>query len=172
MKRRKAIAQMGLGITTIISFPAWASGWNRLTLKNARYLEDHESDTLTAMVDTIIPKTDTPGAKELGVPELIQKIVKDCYDPKSQAAFASSLFMTDAVALSKYGDSFIHLNGEQQSEVLKSMAGSEYPDQKNALNTIKQMTIEGYTKSEYYMQNVSHFEMAPNRYIGCVTLKI
>ena len=64
MKRRKAIAQMGLGITTIIISSLEASGWNRLT-QNARYLEDHESDTLTAMVDTIIQNGHT-GCKRIG----------------------------------------------------------------------------------------------------------
>ena len=67
--------------------------------------------------------------------------------------------MTDAVALSKYGDSFIHFERGATIGSIKIDGWIGYPDQK-CVNTIKQMTIEGYTKSEYYMQNVSHFEMA------------
>lgn len=33
---------------------------------------------------------------------------------------------------------------------------------------IKRMTVDGYMGSEYVMTNITKYEMAPNRYHGCV----
>lgn len=168
INRRSALTSIATGLGAVIALPSWANGWNKKSLHNYAFLGDHDEEVLSAITDTIIPKTSTPGANELGVPQLIQKIVKDCYDPKSQEALALGLVTTDAVALSEYGNSFINLNKDQRLDVLKKMSVSEYPTQKNFLNMIKRMTIDGYTGSEYFMTNVSKFEFAPNRYYGCV----
>jgi hypothetical protein len=154
IKRRLALGTIATGIGALMTLPSWAIGWNSKSLKGYSFLAEHEEDLLSAITNTIIPKTDTPGANELGVPQLIQKIVKDCYDPKSQDAFSMGLVTTDAVALSEYGNSFVQLNKEQRLEILKKMAVSDY--------------TESYMQSEYVMTNITKFEFAPNRYYGCV----
>lgn len=171
IRRRSAIARMAVGIGAMISMPAWATGWNANSLTNYSFLSPSDNALLSAIADTIIPKTDTPGAVELGVPQFIQKIVKDCYDQAAQNNLSMGLVTTDAVALSEYGNPFVSLNKIQRMDVLTKMSTSIYPDQKNFLNSIKRMVIDGYMGSEYAMTNITKFEMAPNRYYGCVPVK-
>lgn len=168
IKRRKALATLATGFGAMISIPSWAIGWNKRNLKDFAILTAEDDLLLGAIVDTILPKTDTPGAKELGVPQLIQKIVKDCYDQPTQNKLSFGLVLTDAVAFSEYGNAFIHLAAAQRLDVLQKMSSSQYPDQKNFFNMIKRMTIDGYMSSEYVMTNITKYEMAPNRYLGCV----
>jgi hypothetical protein len=43
--------------------------------------------------------------------------------------------------------------------------------EKTGLNLLKSLTIKGYQTSSYFMKQVIPYEMAPNRYNGCVTIK-
>ncbi len=171
IKRRSALTSIAAGFGTLASLPAWATGWNMAHLKNYSFLSVSNEITLAAITDTIIPKTDTPGANELGVPQFIEKMFKDCYDQAAQNNLSMGLVTLDAVAISEYGQSFASLNKDQRLEVLKKMSTSAYPDQKNFLNMIKRMTIDGYMGTEYAMTNIVKFEFAPNRFFGCVPIK-
>lgn len=167
IKRRSALTKIASGLAGMISLPAWADSWNPAGLGVFRRLPLSEEESLAAIVDTIIPATDTPGAKELGVHQLLQKIVTDCYEAPAQDTLSMGLVLTDAVSLGDYGSAFRHLNPEQRLAVLKKMAASPHPDQKNFLSMVKRLTIDGYMRSEYVMTNITKFEFAPNRFYGC-----
>lgn len=167
IKRRSALSKIVAGVAGMISLPAWADSWSLAGLGAFRRLSLSEDESLAAIVDTIIPATATPGAKELGVHQLIQKIVADCYDTPAQNSLSMGLVLTDAVSLGDYGSSFRHLNPGQRLEVLNKMAVSTHPDQKNFLSMVKRLTIDGYMRSEYVMTNITKFEFAPNRFYGC-----
>lgn len=171
IKRRKALSSIAAGIGAMITYPSWANGWNLKTLGKSNFLNIEDDALLLAIVDTIIPATDTPGAKDVGVHTLIQKLVQDCQPKSAQDSFRMGLVITNAVAIGKYGKSFVDLDYEEKKDVLISMSKSEYPDQKNFLTGIKRMTIDGYMRSEYAMTNITKWEMAPNRYLGCVQVK-
>lgn len=69
----------------LISLPAWANSWTAETVRSTRQLlARQQADLLADMAETIIPATDTPGAKALNVHQFIQKMIKDCYEPKAQ----------------------------------------------------------------------------------------
>ncbi|MDZ4708531.1 MAG: gluconate 2-dehydrogenase subunit 3 family protein [Saprospiraceae bacterium] len=171
IKRRSALSKIALGVAGMVSMPAWAHSWSPSSLRHFRYLSLEDETLLAAITDTIIPKTDTPGALELGVHHLIQKIIVDCYDVPAQATIRMGLVLTDAVSIGDFGDSFTKLSPDQRLAVLKKMSLSEYPDQKNFIAMIKRLTIDGYMRSEYVMTNITKFEFAPNRYYGCVPVK-
>ena len=46
---------------------------------------------LDEIADTILPRTDTPGAKDAGVGLFMARFVTDCYDPQQQAVFRAGL---------------------------------------------------------------------------------
>ncbi len=119
IRRRSALSKIAIGIGGMVSMPAWANSWSPVSLKHFRYLSQNDEEFLAEITDTIIPKTDTPGAKDLGVHHLIQKIIKDCYDKPAQETISMGLVLTDAVAIANYGDSFTKLSPEQKLAVLK-----------------------------------------------------
>ncbi len=172
IKRRSALSKIAAGIAGVVSLPAWTNGWSPASLNHFRYLSRGEEEFLEAITDTIIPKTETPGAKELGVHHLIQKIIKDCYEEAAQNAIRSGIMLTDAVAIGDYGDGFTKLSPAQRLKVLKKMSTSDYADQKSFISSIKRLTIDGYMRSEYVMTNITKCEFAPNRSYGCVPVKV
>src|SRR5690606_5921706 len=69
---------------------------------------------ITEVVEIIIPATDTPGAKDVGVPGFIDKMLKDVYSEEEQNKFLAAMQAFDDSAKKEYGDPFIELNPEQQ----------------------------------------------------------
>ncbi|MCE6990833.1 gluconate 2-dehydrogenase subunit 3 family protein [Dyadobacter sp. CY323] len=168
MERRVALKSMALAMGAMATLPSWASGWSKGSLPKGILLSADQSKNLAAMVETIIPKTDTPGAGELGVSDFVQKMVKDCYDSKAQANLASGISNLDEQSIQKFGKSFADAGKDQRLSLLKEAEKSTDADQKAFFGLVKNLTIQGYMSSEYVMTNITHYEMIPARYHGCV----
>jgi hypothetical protein len=172
MQRRSAIKNLALTIGGTIVLPTWANAWSKETLQNhSLNITSSQEILLAEIVATIIPKTDTPGAKELGADKFILRMVADCYDKKSQDIFAKGLISVDELAKKENGKTFVENDSKQRLEVLKKMSTSQNSDEKGFLQLVKGLTIDGYLVSEYVMTNLRIFEMVPGRYHGCVPIK-
>ncbi|MET3125419.1 hypothetical protein ABID42_000507 [Arcicella rosea] len=172
MQRRSAIKNLALTIGGTIVLPAWANAWSKESIQSGAFKITYAQETLLAeIVETIIPKTDTPGAKELGADKFILKMVADCYDKKSQDIFAKGMVSVDELSKKENGKTFIESDAKQKLEVLKKMSTSPNSDEKGFVQLVKGLTIDGYLVSEYVMTNLRIFEMVPGRYHGCVPIK-
>ena len=171
MERRVALKNMAAAVGVIASLPSWASGWSKSSLPKNILLSADQSVILNGMVETIIPKTDTPGAEELGVGGFVQKMVKDCYDKKAQDNLAKGIDILESQSQKNFGKSFAAVNKDQKMQLLQEMEKSSDADQKAFLGMVKNLTIQGYMNSEYVMTNITHYEMIPARYHGCVPIK-
>ena len=171
MERRIALKSMALAVGALANLPAWASGWTKESVVHAGFLSADQAKNLTAIVETMIPKTDTPGAGELGVADFVQKMVKDCYDSKTQTGFASGISNLDEQSVQKFGKSFADSSKDQRLQLLKELEASSDMAQKGFFSLTKNLTIQGYMTSEYVMTNITHYEMVPARYHGCVPVK-
>lgn len=172
MQRRSAIKNLALTIGGTIVLPAWANAWSKESIQSGAFKITYAQETLLAeIVETIIPKTDTPGAKELGADKFILKMVADCYDKKSQDIFAKGMVSVDELSKKENGKTFVESDAKQKLEVLKKMGTSPNSDEKGFVQLVKGLTIDGYLVSEYVMTNLRIFEMVPGRYHGCVPIK-
>ena len=171
MERRVALKGMAAAMGAMAVLPAWASGWSKETLTKRALLPAEQSKILAGMVESIIPKTDTPGAGELGVGNFVQKMVKDCYDKKAQDNLAKGVDSLESQSMKTFGKSFTDAGKDQKVQLLQEMEKSSDPDQKAFFGLVKNLTIQGYMSSEYVMTNLTHYEMIPARYHGCVPIK-
>ena len=171
MERRVALKSMALAMGAMAGLPAWASGWSKSSLPNGVLLSVDQSKTLSGMVESIIPKTDTPGAGELGVAAFVQTMVKDCYDKKAQDNLSRGVDALDALSAKNFGKSFSDASKEQKVQLLQEIEKSGDSQQKAFFGMVKNLTIQGYMSSEYVMTNLTHYEMIPARYHGCVPVK-
>ena len=171
MERRVALKSMAVAMGAMAGLPSWASGWNKSSVGQAGLLSADQSKNLAAIVETIIPKTDTPGAGELGVGDFVQKMVKDCYDSKTQANLASGISNVDEQSVQRFGKSYSDASKEQKLQLLQEIEKGSDSNQRAFLSMVKNLTIQGYMTSEYVMTNITHYEMVPARYHGCVPVK-
>ncbi|WP_229217174.1 gluconate 2-dehydrogenase subunit 3 family protein [Dyadobacter luteus] len=171
MERRVALKNMAAAMGAMVVMPAWASGWNTKAVSAVGLLDAGKAETLALVVETIIPKTDTPGARELGVGGFVEKMVKDCYDAKAQAGLSAGLDAVEAISKKNFNKSYADLTKQQQLSLLEGIDKGSDADLKGFLGLVKNLTIQGYTSSEYVMTNITHYEMIPARYHGCVPVK-
>ena len=68
MNRRQIVKGMAATMGGMLVLPTWASAWNTASLQGFKSsLPGLEEALLAEIVETIIPETDTPGAKKLEV---------------------------------------------------------------------------------------------------------
>ena len=171
MQRRSAVKNIALSLGASIILPSWANAWNKDSFRNNQYTVSPNENLLAEMVETIIPKTNTPGAKELSVHQFVALMVKDCYDKNTQAVYEKGFDLVDKNAKNAFSKSFLECDTKQRLEVLDKMSKSENSDEKNFVQLVKRLTIQGYLSSEYVMTNLKVYEYAPARYHGCVPVK-
>ncbi len=135
------------------------------------YLSEAQGKTLAAMVDRILPKTNTPGAKEAGVHQFIDLILKDCTPSEEAQEFAQGLDALDTKCIEQHSKPFAELATEKQdafitaeNDALKNMEGRP-----SFFYRLKQATIQAYYTSELGAQTLAYVPI-PGAYQGCTDL--
>jgi hypothetical protein len=163
MDRRLAIKQVLIIAGGMALLPSCLreAGKASIQLKNLDVDLDHEK-ILAEICEMIIPKTDTPGAKDLGLHLFVLKMVDDCYEQKDQDVFMSGLKYVSGLD-EKACKQFI-IDANAKKEKLNE-------DAYNFFNIVKDKTISGYMNSKYVMSNLVIWELVPGRYNGYFPVK-
>ena len=186
MNRRTVIKNLALVIGGAVLLPSCIhhDGTSYVQLKHVNIDEDQQR-LIAGVAETIIPKTDTPGAKDLNLLAFVLKMIDDCYDKKGQEAFVAGLKAFTGMVKTKYGKDFGDLDVKQREAILTDIEKSA-----NAANSpkghgrnpkapkpagpdpitgfywdVKRQTIFGYTTSQYFMTKQIVYELVPGRYI-------
>jgi Gluconate 2-dehydrogenase subunit 3 len=107
MKRRDAIKHVALLLGGTLSAPTLMamSRWEQSVLPNTEgvlfSLTEGQRKIVAEVAEMIIPKTDTAGAKEAGVPAFIEMMLKDCYFEPEHISFMAGV---TALETSKFLD--------------------------------------------------------------------
>ena len=129
-----------------------------------------EEAMLAALCETILPKTTTPGAKELSSHIFALTMVDDCRKKEDKDRFISGMKALQERCKSAAGKDFVNSAIDQRNAVLASIIAEkdEDSDLKYFFKTVKGLTIQSYTASEFFMTKVQVYELIPGRYHGCV----
>jgi gluconate 2-dehydrogenase gamma chain len=106
----------------------------------AAFLSAPELECLKALVDAIIPRTDTPGASDAGVPATIDRRLAD--SPPFAERFRSGMKALDGDAQSRFGAVFSALTPQQQVELLTPRGQDPF------FRMVKDMTVDAYYTSK------------------------
>jgi hypothetical protein len=186
MNRRTVIKNLALVIGGAALLPSCIknNGGSSIHLKHLNISADQES-LIGDVCETIIPKTNTPGAKDLNLHLFVLKMLDDCYKKKDQQAFMAGLVEFNNLVKKKYNKSFSDLSVKDREALLTEIEGNAkkqrhngQPQGRNAkpqknldplpLNAfywaVKQQTLFGYTTSQYFMTKEIVYELVPGRY--------
>ena len=83
-----------------------------------RTVPSDELALLDEIGDTIIPATDVPGAKAVGIGAFIAMMVRDCYEPVDQANFAGGVRELAENFRMKYGRDFVGAPAADRTDFL------------------------------------------------------
>ena len=113
---------------------------------SAPFLQPSELQAIEALSERIIPRTDTPGAKDVGVALLIDKAI--VADPTLMQPYRAGIADLNALAISSYGKEFAALDEKQQIAVLTPLSLETNSDLGKFFAMVKDMTVDAYYKTE------------------------
>jgi len=123
-----------------------------------------------AVADRILPRTDTPGAADVGVPAFIDLLYGEYMTPAERKTLTDGLDKVEAAAKAAHGGSFTTLAVDRQDTVLRGIARAEEGTPQGFFRLIRSATVMGYFTSEQVGRNVLHYDPVPGRYDGCVPI--
>jgi gluconate 2-dehydrogenase gamma chain len=136
-----------------------------------RVLDAHQLDTVATIAEYILPRTDTPGARDAGVPGFVDLLLAEWYDEQERTELLQGLAAIDASSRAAGGKDFIALAAAGQIAVLQALDGAAArppASAEAAYATLKGLTIYGYFTSRPVMTTVLKSVIWPGRYHGCV----
>lgn len=134
---------------------------------------------LDEVAETIIPTTNTPGAKAAGVGAFMNTMVVDCYEEKDQKIFMNGLTEIDEASKKKNGKSFLSASADERKALLTEIdkqakdynKSKKSEDPNHYFQLMKQLTLLGYFSSEIGCTQALRYEAVPGRYEGCIPYK-
>lgn len=138
-------------------------------------LSTEQLDLFAEICETILPKTDTPGAKDALCHRYIDELLTNFYDAEKQKYFLDALGVFDEKSKAKYSKAFVALNINEKEEILGILAkeSKEYKDdtgeKPHIFKAIKEATVSGYFSSEVGATGgLCAFVSIPGPYKGCI----
>jgi hypothetical protein len=132
-------------------------------------LTGRQQQQLALVCDTLLPRTTTPGAHDLGLYLYVLKMLDDCTPAPEQQAFVAGLKQLDGAIRQQQGQAFEASSPAQRLAFLQSLdeqPGRHSTDLASFYRTARQLTIDGYTNSKYFMTKQVLYELVPGRYDG------
>lgn len=123
----------------------------------ARLFDAHQLETVATLAERIIPRTDTPGAREAQVHVYLDRILADG-PPGTRVSFLEGLSWLDGYCLRTYEQPFQKLSEEQQIQVLTRLSGK--PDPALRPGQAFFASMKQWTSSIYYATEAGHRELA------------
>lgn len=146
-------------------------------------LSQEQAVFISSLVDTLLPRTATPGGLDMKVDMFIDSAINQLFDENGQKAIKAEMDGFDAECREKQGNNFSRLNAEKRAVFLRdkekespkfngkvwgTAVGVQQPV--GFYRTIKNMALWGYFSSEEIGKNVLSYDPIPGHYKGCIPL--
>ncbi len=170
---------------------AWAAGVKTTSASKALFGAG-DIMLLDEIAETILPRTETPGAKDAACGAQMAVMVQDCYDAKQQALFVAGLAALQASCKQQYQRDFLQLTAAERTALLTQLdkdasarnAAIASNDSTNVSNRkgdasiephyftlLKQLSIFVFFTSKTGATEVLRYVAVPGRYDGALPYK-
>ena len=188
MNRRDAIRKTGLIAGASLLVPSFLSllqsckSEPRLDWQPLFFTED-EARFISALVDTILPRTETPGALDVKVDIFIDKVFAKTYDAEGQQKVRAEIAQFNEDCKKNFGAAFADLDEKDRAKALNAAeansgkfngavwgtaVGTQAPV--GFYRSLKSMALWAYMSSEEIGEKVLNYDPVPQEYKGCIPL--
>ena len=168
--RREAIRRAAL-LAGVALAPEWIEFAARAQTPAAKtYLSSAQGSVLSAAAERILPRTDTPGAIDVGVPAFIDRFYGEFMKPDERRLLVGALDEIEKAAGTAHGASFATLAPPQQDAVLRTVATAQQGKDPSSFGWLRSVTILGYFTSEEVGKKVLHYDPVPGAFDGCLPI--
>jgi hypothetical protein len=191
MNRREALRLLAAGIAMPLAPRSLLALREARTMLGAsaapRTLSAHQFATARSIAELIIPRTDTPGATDVGTAEFIDLILTEWYDNDDRNMFMRGLSDVDSQSRSLFGKTFVDVTSSQQGDILTALGKQLVEETDSSREDARQLraerphthrhfyamfrslTLTAFYTSEAGATQELHFQMIPGSYEGCVS---
>jgi Gluconate 2-dehydrogenase subunit 3 len=168
LSRREAIARIAAAVLATGTF----TGETPEGKAACRRFSDADRRLLDEIGETILPATETPGAKAAGIGAFMAMMVEETYEPADQDIFVAGLAAIEADARRRFEASFVDATADQRLEIL-SAAEAECRRVRGTtresrpthyFSMMRDLTVLGFFTSEIGGTRVVHYIEVPGEY--------
>jgi Gluconate 2-dehydrogenase subunit 3 len=178
MTRRELIRQVALLTgTAVVGGELFLSGCQVGQRDKTGLFTEDDISFFDEVAETILPKTNTPGAKDAAVGQFIAMYSTECYDDAELKSLRDGIKQIDEASKKMWGTGFMKSSAEQKLKLLTQIdieakkyngAGKIGPDY---FTLMKQLTMLGFFTSKPGATQVLHYVPVPGKYEGCIEYK-
>jgi hypothetical protein len=110
------------------------------------FFQPAEFQTVEALSECIVPRSETPGAKDAGVALLIDRAI--AADPSLTQSYRAGIADLNTLSISSFGAEFVALTEQQKNAVLTPLSLETDSSLGKFFAMVKDMTIDAYYKTE------------------------
>jgi|SRR5271165_1097102 len=170
--RRTLIRSLVRGGVALGLMPGFAeAAWSALaadTNATPRVLGSAQTGAIAIIADSILPRSDTPSATDVGVPAWIDVVVAEYFSDTRRARFLADLAAIDDFALALSGARLALLKAKPLTALIANLdAAGQAKDLKPAQHgyvQLKELVIVGYFTSKPVQQDILKVVVVPGRY--------
>lgn len=191
MNRRDALKNTVLVLGYTVAVPSLTSLFSSCNTNNGtalgwepQFFSPSQAAVISELTETILPKTKTPGAKDLHLDQFIDKLIKQVLSKEDQEKLLKGFDAFEAESKEVNGKSFVESSPEQRTELLTKLeAESEkvtgniwgFPLKKDIppvpfYRQIKELTLLGYFTSQEVGKNILVYDPVPGKYVADMPL--
>jgi gluconate 2-dehydrogenase gamma chain len=183
MDRRDALRLLGATVLTPLLNPLSAEErWNlgidlhRRIATGARAgqaLSAEQMAEVRALADTIIPRTDTPSAVDVGAPEFVDVLLSEWYSDDDKAALLRGLDALTERCRTAKAKPIAELDADARTAFALSIDGQrgDLSSPEGAYARIKENLVFGFLTSEPIGKMTSTMPIRPGRFDGCIPVR-
>ena len=185
VSRREAIrrAMIAAGATSLISSSvlfnaACASSTQRVqAVQGTPLFSNAEIVWLDEVAETLLPQTQTPGAKAARVGAFMGLMVTDCLSPLEQQEFKVGMSRLEAQCVESHGVGFMSAAPRQRLALLEDLdraraAAAQAGGNAHYFHRFKELAVLGFFTSEVGYNQVLRYQENPGRYDPCVEYQV
>jgi hypothetical protein len=134
----------------------------------AQVFDDHQMETVAALTECIIPKTDTPGARDALVHQHLDHILSDSPEA-ARMKFLEGLWWLDGYCLQTEAKPFRDLTAVQQMQIISRLYNGSEPDVRPGTEFVqlaKTWTARIYYSTQAGEQELNKQGRVPSSYVS------
>jgi hypothetical protein len=170
INRREAIRRAAIlaGVALSPALVTFVAGAQPAAAKT--YLTTAQAAVAGAAADRILPRTDTPGAVDVGVPAFLDRFYGEFMTDDERRLLIAGLDAIEAAARAAHAGSFAGLTSAQQDAVLSAVATAQQDQNPSSFGLIRSTTLLGYFSSEQVAKEVLNYDPVPGGFDACMPL--
>jgi len=127
-------------------------------------LSGKQNRLIMDITDTLVPKTDTPGATDVGVNLFIDLVLQDVMSEEDANKFLKGLDDFEAKVVSETGKSFSEHSPDEREKLLRASSDTSF------YKSVRDLTRTGYNTSEQGIKTNYNYTPIPGKYEGCAEM--